>query len=1160
MADLQIPQGINAKKLIEDATIGFGLIHVLSDSEEASIYQAERDIKSAQGDVRHAGSEVDAAEDKQKSAETDSNAAQAKQKDGESESKSGPTKDSVESRGGNAASIGNASKSRNQSMVEAGQRMGQSSSIFGNMIDTSTSRIDGFSIEISNIQQQNQSLMEQNRALMEQIQQESTYDGTGSGATSAYSLAMGAAVEERQAQEAQQGHASSSNLQARIESNNAQIEANGSKADELSQQAQAEQQTVEAQTSEAQSKVQEQEAANAQAQSSNESEQSTLQTIGEYAQTASNIGGTLDSVGDVVRVAGVGVTAAGGALTATGGAVGVTGATVTGIGAAITAVGAPLCALFGIGVPIVGAGGTTSGSGVATTATGTSVAGTGGTLVSTGTTIEKVGSGISMVGNGLKVAGDATTAGVKIAEGDVMGAMHATANAVSSAAAFSSTIASSDKMKGVFDKVYNGASAIREGIATYQSAENGDVAGAIAHGVSTVGFGVGTSNFKYKQSVSDFSNGISAATGAVQSAVDGDYENAALQGTQALFNFASGVGNYKITKYSLDEIANKNREELEKAQNSDEAGATTKTGVNGADDADADTSVKPKTIVADDDNDGTSVKTRAVVTDDDDDDVWEALIDSGDSGSTDRLRAYSHEDETVAVISKDEADKLHAKTKKLLGKNADSEFGEGIEALQARMLEEGARRQEGIDGINEGGGNARVRDWSGASRIGVSPELVQDAADLSQFAYGDKPGDSRRLNGWNQFDSQSADNGFHAKAFEKDGKVIIAFRGSDDGGDLRVDHQMLSGRLPDQFSEASKFVERVRQAHPDAEIIVTGHSLGGALSELTASKYADVKGITFDAVGTEGLVSGHRQHGLKDNGNTLNYVVRGDIISNAHKHVGTTVVVDGVRGHDEHAIQNFTGDNNALVGTEGGLASADSRRRAQTEQRRARSGNTLEAAIGEANGGVVRTLDAKRFKDIKSQFEIDVNSLNADLDRLQRQVNHVADPAQRAELNGILETRRRTLREDCDIARHSRVTGTRTGDQVNEYLRVEKGFKEAAFKPGQISDVQTIELTRETRFVRVFNEEGEPPSFAKGVWVMALKDVEGLTPAQIKDKFALPGMPSHVVELELPSGTQLITGPCNPVEGWGRGGGIQYFITGEKSHKYSNIRELPPNP
>ncbi len=1133
MADLQIPQSINAKKLIEDATIGFGLVHVLSRSEEASIYKAELDIKSAQGDVKHANSEVNDAEDKQKSAKTESDNAQTKQKNGEKESKSGPTQDNVKEKGNDASSIRQASKSRSQNRIDASQSLGQASSIFENMLGASTEKIDGFSIEITNIQQQNKSLMEQNQALIAQMQQESTFDGTGCGTNSAYSLSTATEVQEQQAQNPQAAESrqnSGNNLQATIASNNAQIEANGSKADELSQQTQTEQQNVDAKTSESQTKIQEQEAANSEAQSNNDSEKSTLQTIGEYAQTASNLGGTIDSIGDVVKIAGVGVSAAGGALTATGGAVGITGATITGVGAAITAVGAPLCALFGIGIPIVGAGGTTTGSGAATTATGGTVAGTGTGLVGTGSTIQSVGNSLSMVGNGLKLAGDATTVGVKIAEGDVMGAVQATANAISSAAAFSGTLASTDKMKGVFDKVYNGASAVREGIAAYQSAENGDIAGAIAHGVSTVGFGVGTSNFKYKQSVSDFSNGISAATGAVQSAADGDYANAALQGTQALFNFANGVGNYKITK-SMDSITSKNNEQVASSDNKDKAATKAKTS-------------------------GTN-----------DDEAWDALIQSDEDAiwaqreewaKKGEGRLYYHEDGTATIISSDDADMLHAKTKKLLGKGAEGEFGEGIEGLQARMLDQGARRQKGIDGINEGGGNAKVRDWSGSSRIGVSPELVQDAADLSQFAYNDRAGDTKRLNGWNQFDSQSAENGFHAKAFEKNGKIIIAFRGSDDNGDLKVDHQMLSGYLPDQFKDATKFVERVRKSHPDAEIIVTGHSLGGSLSELTASKFSEVKGISFDAVGTEGLVSGHNNKGLKDNKNTLNYVVRGDIISNAKKHVGTTVVVDGIKGRDEHAIQNFTGDNNALVGTEGGLARIDSQRRAQTEQRRAKSGNTLDAAISNNNGGTVK-FDDKQFRDVRSQFETDVNSLNADLDRLQRQVNHVANSNQRTELNNILEKRRRTLKEDCDVARHSRVVRTNTGDEVNEYLRTDKGFKEPAFKPGQTKDVQTIELTRETRFVRVFNEEGKPPSFAKGVWVMALSDIQGLTPAQIKDKFALPGMPSHVVELELPVGTQLITGPCNPVEGWGNGGGIQYFITGEKSHKYSNIRNLPPN-
>lgn len=1154
MANLQIPQNIDAKKIIDDASVlGIG---VLNKSQEASIYQAEKDIQSAQGDVRRANTEVNGAEDKQKNAEAKNNEAQNKQKDGESKSQSRPTEDSIISKGNDANTISQASKTRSQSMAESSERLSQSSSIFGNTLEATTAKIDGFSIEISNIEQQNNTLIEQNRSLVTQMEQESTFDGTGSGTRSAYSLSTATEVEEEQRQNSQisqQGQSSANNYQETINSNNAQIAANGSKIDAILQQSQAEQQALNEKTSQAQSEIQAQQTAAEQAQNSNQSEQNTLKTIGDYAKTATNIGATLDSVGDVVKVAGVGVTAAGTALTATGGAVGVTGATVTGVGAVITAIGAPLCALFGIGVPIVGAGGTTTGSGIATSTVGGTVAGTGGGLVGTGSTIQSVGNGLSTVGNGLRTVGELTTAGVKIAEGDVTGAMHATASAISSAAAFSSTIASSSQMAGVFDKVYNGAAAVREGIATYQSAESGDIAGAIAHGVSAIGLGVGASDFKYKRAVSDISQGVSATTGAVQSAMDGDYTNAALQGTQALFNFASGAGNYKITK-SMDAVSIKNNNEISNDKQAIEDDATAQT---------QDLQNKQST------NDNTATKSHDS---NGDDEAWSSLIQSEEDAiwtqreewaKSGQGRVYYHEDGSATIISSNDADILHSKTKNLLGKGANTEFGEGIEGLQAKMLDQGARKQNALEDINVGGGNAKVRDWSGAFRIGASPELVQDAADLSQFAYSPHVGQESKLNGWRQVAQTSDDNGFHAKAFVKDKQVIIAFRGSDDVADLKVDHQMLAGRLPAQFGNANQFVQQLKETHPNCEIIVTGHSLGGSLAELTASKHKDIKGITFDAVGVQDIIQQQRSRldiGLADNENTLNYVVRGDIISNANKHVGTTVVVDGVRGHDEHAIQNFTGINNSLVGTEGGLTSIDSKRRSQIEQTRARNGNTLEAAISNANYGVVR-FDDKQFKEVKKQLEIDANSLNADLDRLQKQVNRVVNTEQRKILNEVLDKRRKVLNEDCAIERRSKVIRTRTGDDVNEDLRVNKGFKNPAFLPGQTPEVNVIELTQNTRFVRVFNEDlGKDSSYAKGVWVMALKDIEGLTPAQIKDKFALPSMPSHVVELELPQGTELITGPCNPLEGWGNGGGIQYFITGEKSHKYFNIRNLPPNP
>ena len=498
---------------------------------------------------------------------------------------------------------------------------------------------------------------------------------------------------------------------------------------------------------------------------------------------------------------------------------------------------------------------------------------------------------------------------------------------------------------------------------------------------------------------------------------------------------------------------------------------------------------------------------------------------------------------------------------KLKTKGMTTEFTDGLETLEAFQTTSVAysSRTDGsydlrattADNARPYGtftSNERVKAMGLDGDVGI----VMDAANLSGMAYSDA--DALSKSGWTQVQTASADNGFHAKAFEKDGKIMVAFRGSDDAADLTSDFQMLAGRVPEQFENAKDFVAQIKEMYPDAQIIVTGHSLGGALTEMVASEYDDVLGLTFDAVGTRGIVAAN---GLTDNHNTINYVVKGDVISNANEHVGTVTVVNEVvtRGTDPnspHAITNFMGkDNNSLLCVEAGLvekqlSSADNARAALVQR-----GLTMETLAGNAVDGHISIADSD-FKAVKTQFEYDIKNANADLSTFQAQVDMISNPEQRAQLQGLLDTRRTQITSGADIAANTHTTRAMTGDEVNELLAQNYGITEAAF-----GDTPSAAITfdKQTKMVRVFNDES---SFGKGNWLMAYDDVAGLTPEQIKEKFALPAAPKYVVEIEVPAGCEMVTGSCKAVAGWGEGGGTQYFITGgNRPKQYGQIRRLP---
>ena len=77
----------------------------------------------------------------------------------------------------------------------------------------------------------------------------------------------------------------------------------------------------------------------------------------------------------------------------------------------------------------------------------------------------------------------------------------------------------------------------------------------------------------------------------------------------------------------------------------------------------------------------------------------------------------------------------------------------------------------------------------------------------------------------------------------------------------------------------------------------------------------------------------------------------------------------------------------------------------------------------------------------------------------------------------------------------------------------------------------------------------------QGGWVMKAEDIVGLTPQEIKNKFALPNTPKYICDVNLEAGTRLRTGEVNPLFGFD-GGGQQYdlIINGKNVGTCTNER------
>lgn len=162
-------------------------------------------------------------------------------------------------------------------------------------------------------------------------------------------------------------------------------------------------------------------------------------------------------------------------------------------------------------------------------------------------------------------------------------------------------------------------------------------------------------------------------------------------------------------------------------------------------------------------------------------------------------------------------------------------------------------------------------------------------------AEGTGAGGYRRLHGlpWLQ---QNGD-GFFGACYTGGTTGVVAFRGSlellADWCDADID--IARGRLPiDQIGDAFSFFSSARNALAGMKctrVVVTGHSLGGALAQLVAARVSSfpVVGVTFNAPGAKQLRGAVRIDSPNER-HVHNYRAEWDLVSKHGQHLGRTPI------------------------------------------------------------------------------------------------------------------------------------------------------------------------------------------------------------------------------------------------------------------------------